>query len=538
LVFDHEGEPVKSDHLLKRLPSLLLSVSLLAGIPAISLAQAVPKFPIVRFKVDGNSLLPQSVIDASLQPFIGKERDFGDVQRALEALEEIYKARGYTAVTVLLPEQVLERGEVQLRVIEARIKEVQVEGANFFDKENIRASVPALQEGTIPSVNDYSASLRVANENPAKKITLQLQPGERDEDLIAKIKVSDEKPWKAGLTLDNTGNEQTGKQRLGLSYQHGNLFNRDHVLTAQYQTAPQNPKDVNVYALAYRVPLYGLGDVLDVYTTYSDVNAGVVAAGPFNLAITGKGSSLGAKYTVKLRRMAEYDHEVQLGIDGKLFKNGITTGDVNLGNDLGVRPLSVMYSGRWAKEGQELSFNLGAVRNLPGGSNGDQAAFDKVRAGSSKNYDLIRGGVTFSATLPQDWQTRLVSTAQWASGPLIPGEQFGLGGASSVRGFGEREVSNDKGIQGNLELYTPELCGQLAGQNCRAIAFYDFGGVYRNSPLPSEEARQHISSAGLGLRWSLGRYAAIQADYANVLQGGGTRQTGDWQLHGRIGLFY
>ena len=33
--------------------------------------------------------------------------------------------------------QVLERGEVQLRVIEARIKEVQVEGANFFDKENI-----------------------------------------------------------------------------------------------------------------------------------------------------------------------------------------------------------------------------------------------------------------------------------------------------------------------------------------------------------------------------------------------------------------
>lgn len=529
---------MKSDRFFKLGLLLSLGAGLLFGMPGVGFAQSVPKFPIVRFKVEGNSLLPQSAIDISLQPFVGKERDFGDVQRALEALEETYKSRGFMSVSVLLPEQVLERGEVLLRVVEARIKEVSVEGAVHFDADNIRASVPALKEGSIPVLEDYSASLRVANENPAKKITLQLQPGERDEDLVAKIKVTDERPWKVGLTLDNTGNEQTGDQRLGLSYQHGNLFNRDHVLTAQYQTSPQKPKDVNVYALAYRVPLYALGDVIDVYTTYSDVNAGFIAAGPFNLAITGKGSSLGAKYTIKLKRRADYEHELQFGIDGKLFKNSITTGDLELGNDLTVRPLSVLYSGRWAMEEREFGFHLGAARNVPGGSHGDQAAFEKVRAGSSKDYAVARGGVSFSSTLPQDWQARLAGTAQWSDAPLIPGEQFGIGGASSVRGFGEREIASDKGIQGNLELYSPELCGQLAGQNCRAIAFYDFGSVYRNDPLPSEEARQHVASVGLGLRWTMGRHAAIQADYANVLQGGGSRQAGDWQLHGRIGLFF
>ena len=478
------------------------------------------------------------MIDASLQAFVGRERDFGDVQRALEALEDAYRSRGYSSVAVLLPEQVLERGEIRLRVVEARIKKVEVEGASFFDAENIRASVPALQEGSVPMVDDFSASLRVANENPAKKITLQLQPGDRDEDLIAKIKVTDERPWKVGLTLDNTGNEQTGDQRLGVSYQHSNLFNRDHILTAQYQISPQKPKDVNVYALAYRIPLYGLGDVIDIYSTYSDVDAGFIAAGPFNLAITGKGSSLGAKYAIKLKRRANYDHEVQFGIDGKVFKNSITTGDLELGNNLSVQPLSVVYSGRWTTEGQELSFNLGAARNIPGGSNGDQAAFDSARTGSSKNYEVVRGGITFSKALPRDWQTRLVGTAQWSGTPLVPGEQFGIGGANSVRGFDEREIASDRGIQGSLELYSPELCGRLVGQNCRAVAFYDFGGVSRINPSSSEEAHQNIASAGLGLRWTMGRNAAIQIDYANVLQGGGSKQAGDWKLHGRMGLFF
>lgn len=502
-------------------------------------AQEIPKFPIKQFKVEGNSLLRQAVVDAAVRPFVGPARDFGDVQQALEALENAYRQAGYNSVSVLLPEQVLESGEVQLQVIEARIHKVEVEGQQHFDQDNIRRSLPAVREGEIPRLDRISASLRVANENPFKKVNLQFRPGERNEDIDARVTVTDEKPWRLGISYDNTGTPQTGKNRVGVSLQHGNVFNRDQILTLQYQTSPEKTSQVNVYGLAYRIPLYAQGDVIDIYAAKSDVNAGTIAAGPFSLAITGKGSSTGVRYTKKLRRLGDYDHELMVGVDQKEFQNSISAEGQELGNDVGIRPISLQYAGRHTQEGREIGFNLAYSRNLGGAPDGEQAAITASRLGAKRNYQVLRGGVSFSQALAGDWQWRLITTAQWANTPLVPGEQFGVGGASSVRGFMEREISGDRGVQGNLELYTPNLCSKhLAGQSCRALAFYDFGSLSREKPQPGEDASQKVSSAGIGLRWTLGNDIAAQLDYAHVLQGAAGQEAGDKRFHGRIGVFF
>lgn len=518
-----------------RLLGMLCSLIAVSGI-----AQEIPKFPISHFNVEGNTLLSVAQVESIVQPFAGNARDFGDVQRALEALEEGYRKQGYTTVSVLLPEQVLERGEVLLRVVEGRISKVDVKNNAFFDTPNIRASLPGLREGTSPRVDDLSASLRVANENPAKKVTLQLSPGDKEDEIVANVGVADEKHWKVGITLDNTGTPQTGNNRLGLSYQHSNLWNRDHILTLQYQTSPgQHASDVKVYALAYRIPLYGLGDSLDFYTTDSNVNAGSIAVGPFDLSITGKGKSFGARYTWNLKRWGDYEHTVVFGLEQKKFENSVGVGALQLGNDLDIRPLSVQYSGRLAEPGSEFSFYGTYLHNFPGGGNGDQAAITKARAGADADYQVVRGGLALSRILGADWQARLTLSAQWTDKPLIPGEQFGVGGSASVRGFLEREVASDKGQQASLELYSPELCaGYLSTQRCRALAFYDLGSVYRIKPLPLEQAREHISSLGLGLRWTYAKNAAFQADYAKVQNPGGTVNRGDWRVHARFGYFF
>ena len=75
-----------------------------------------PRFDIQRYIVEGNSLLQQADIDAILAPFAGKNRDFGDIQRALEALQDAYTRRGYNAVRVVIPEQDIRAGQVRLRV--------------------------------------------------------------------------------------------------------------------------------------------------------------------------------------------------------------------------------------------------------------------------------------------------------------------------------------------------------------------------------------------------------------------------------------
>src|SRR5688572_19707212 len=152
-------------------------------LPALAFAQSIPdvpapvelKFDVERYIVDGNTILSADELNRLTSPFAGKGRDFGDVQRALEALENAYRDKGYSTVTVFLPEQDLDKGQVVLRVIEAKIRRVEISGNKFFDEANIRASLPTLREGVSPNADAIAANLRVVNESPAKQTNVVLR---------------------------------------------------------------------------------------------------------------------------------------------------------------------------------------------------------------------------------------------------------------------------------------------------------------------------------------------------------------------------
>jgi hemolysin activation/secretion protein len=110
--------------------------------PAEPSAAAPLKFSISRYIVEGNTLLKQEQIDRVLAPYSGSGKDFGDVQRALEALQLAYQKEGYGSVEIRLPEQELEKGEVKLRVVEPKVGRITVEGNEHFSEANIRHGVP------------------------------------------------------------------------------------------------------------------------------------------------------------------------------------------------------------------------------------------------------------------------------------------------------------------------------------------------------------------------------------------------------------
>ncbi|MGH8671098.1 MAG: POTRA domain-containing protein, partial [Burkholderiales bacterium] len=229
----------------------------------------VPRFAIERYEVVGNTLLKADAISKVLAPFTGGQRDFGDVQRALDALQQAYVDAGFGVVQVTLPEQELEAGVVQFQVAEAVLGTVSVEGNKIFDAQNIRASLPAVLEGRAPNTREIGANLKIANENPAKKTSVLLKPSATEGEIDATVRVVDENPVKWGLTLDNTGSPATGQSRIALSYQHANLFNRDQVLNLQAVTSPQNFKGVTIFGAGYHVPLYQLGASLDLFAGYA-----------------------------------------------------------------------------------------------------------------------------------------------------------------------------------------------------------------------------------------------------------------------------
>lgn len=516
------------------------AVAFALAMPANGEEAAIPRFDISRFQVEGNSLLKADFMEGLLQPYVGGQRDFGDVQRALEALEEAYRKRGYNAVQVSLPEQELERGVIRFKVVEARLIQVTVEGNRHFGEENIRRSMPTLRAGETPNIANISANLRVANDNPAKKINLQLQSGDKEDEIAANMKIADEAPWKIGMTLDNTGTRQTGATRLGFLYQHANLFDRDQVLSLQYTTSPEKNDQVGIYSLGYRIPLYASGDSIDIFGGYSDVDSGTITAGVYDLKISGRGTVSGIRYNQNLGRHGNYDPKLVYGLDYRANKNSVTLVGTPLGNDVTVHPLSLAYSGMWTLAAGEAGFYLTAIHNLPGGEKGGNADFNLARAGAPAGYKLLRYGANFSQIFAEDWQLRLLLSGQLTRDRLLPSEQFGVGGATSVRGFLEREVANDKGYLATGEVYTPNLCPRFGMEalQCRVLAFYDMGSVTRIAPLPGEDAKASIASFGLGLRVFKDKNVSLSLDYGHVLDAGGTQGKGDERLHFRMGLLF
>ncbi|MBQ5946953.1 ShlB/FhaC/HecB family hemolysin secretion/activation protein [Massilia sp. ST3] len=505
-------------------------------------ADDVVRFEISRFDVAGNSLLDPKEVERAVAPYVGAQRDFGDVQRALEALEALYHAHGYNVVTVQLPEQELNGGVVRLNVVQTRIGSVKVSGNRYHSEDNIRRSLPALVPGQTPNLKQVSANLKLANENPSRKIKLSLGSGAADDSVDASIEVADDKPWSVMLNLDNTGSEETGKTHAGVVLQHANLGGLDHVGSLQYTTTVEKPDQVAVWGLGYHIPLYAQGAALDFYASYSDVDSGIVSAGLFDLAVSGRGAVYGARYTRILPKslLAGRDFEARLllGADVKAYKNSVLFAQENFGNDVTVRPLSIGYTGRVALDGGEASFALTLLRNVPGGSRGGKEDFQRARLGAKAGYTALRFSGAWSRALGEsDWQARLLANGQASGDALVPGEQFGAGGSTSVRGFDERALSTDSGLGANLELYTPNWCSR-AGWQCRALAFYDTAYGKRKHALPGELASTTIAGAGLGLRFAVGSSASLQADYGHVVKEGVLKGAGSGKLHVRLGLAY
>ena len=532
-----------------------------ASTPAPAAPAADPRFQIDKFTVRGATLITSAEVQRILAPYIGKGKDFADVQKALEALEKAYTSKGYSAVQVILPEQQIDDGEVEFDVVEAKIGKVVVEGNKYFDETNIRASLPQVRPGQPPNIFQISDNLRVANENPGKQTTVLLRSGAEEGQVDAIVRVSDERPNKISLTLDNSGTQQTGNFRVGVGYQNSNLWNRDHVLNAQYVTAPNDAgkpdrlalypsRHVMIVGASYRIPLYRQGDTLEFSAGYSNVNSGVVA-NLFN--ISGAGTILGARYNHNLDKVGDLEHKLSYGLDWRAYQSTVTqigVAGAGLVPDVTVHPISLTYAGTYRKSESDTNFNVSVSQNLPGGNDAGTRTFEgdpwssparpPARAGANPRYFITRWGFNQNRALPRDWQFRVGMNGQMTRDMLIPGEQFGIGGADSVRGFLEREVINDNGYRGTMEVYTPDFGNIVpaAGVRMRALVFYDWGAVRRMRPAALEIGGQHIGSAGFGVRFSRGTNLSVRLDVATVTDAGGLQKIGDVRVHASFAYIF
>ena len=487
-------------------------------------------FVIQGFDVTGENPLAAGEVSRVLAPFLRTDATLETLQKATTALESALKDKGFGLHRVSLPPQEVGKA-VTLNIIKFAIGKVVVEGNERISTANIRASLPELVEGQSPNFNTLAIQTTIANESQGKRVQVALRESEEADKIDARIVVKEARAWNFAASLSNAGSSATGQDRLTLAGGHSNLFDKDHQLTAAYTTSMQSPSAVRQLGLSYRAPVYRWGGVWAANFTRSDLAGDF---GTFNS--TGAGSTLGISYAHYLAPVGGYRGSFELGLENKQFDITQINGVALVGQEVRRSlPLSFGYSAKVETDSSLWGYNVGFAMNVPTGGAGDLEAYQSEDPRVTEvTWKALRGSGNYAASFSGGWLWSLRGQFQFSPQALISGEQFGLGGASSVRGTAERPLSGDSGVLVSAEVTSPELTPGL-----RFIGFADAGWLGNNvSVVNAKPANDSLSSMGLGLRYANGSYS-LSADYARVMSGStistqsvsGAPQTGDHKLH-------
>ncbi len=501
-------------------------------------AAAAASIDVQRYELAGASLLERAALDARLAPFLGPAT-LERLRAAAQAVQALYREAGYGGVVAFVPEQDLRGGVVVIRVVEGRLAKVALSGQQQFSADNIRASLPSLTEGSTPNVRRIDAEIQIANENPAKQVQVLLQPGSKPGEVDAALSVAELPVSRFSARLDNTGGGQVGEWRAALGWQHANVLGRDHVFAAELLTAPQDTSAVASVSGSYRAPLYGQALAVDVYGAWSNVDAGKLGTAAGDLQFSGKGTVVGTRLSAYLPRRGNIDQRLMLGLELRENKNSCQIDGLgsqacgSAGASVSAQPLSITYAAQ-ATAQWRWAFSLGLHANLAlGGSHGSAESFEAARSGSRRRYALLRTSGQISAPLGDEWLATWRVSGQWSDQPLVSGEMFGAGGAQSVRGYEEREVSGDAGMTMNVELQGGNLLPEAwRGADLRPLAFVDLGTVrlHGGSPCLGSRSSCHLAAVGAGLRaqW---QQATLRLDLALAQRDAPNTREGDWRAH-------
>jgi len=496
-------------------------------------------FTIMEYRVEGNTVLPPIAVERAVYPYLGEGKTIGDVERARKSLEQAYHNAGYSTVFVDIPEQDVVNGVVRLNVTEGRVDRVRVTGSRYYSLGRIGAELPALAPGTVPYLPDVQQQMGAVNAaSTDRQVTPVFRAGRTPGTVDVELKVRDELPLHASLEVNNRYSIDTTHTRVIGQLSYDNLWQRDHSLSLQYQTAPEKPDEVQVTSATYLFRADGSNDLNAFYAVHSNTNVATVGA----LTVIGSGDIYGVRRIIPLPRPGErYVHSLVLGIDYRSFNENVEQSGVQ--TPIRYLPLSVGYNA--SLPGDSLTHRLSvtlnfSTRNLSArqidcfGQEVDQ--FECKRFNARPNYYYLKADYQRTQRLPYDMSWIARFSGQFAGQPLIDNEQFSAGGAESVRGYQESELLGDDGLQASLEWHSSSLAGEKTPglQEMYFLIFADAAYLRIDQPLPDQPSRFNLASGGSGLRFTAQKNLKGELDWARALKDGAVTKAGDDRLHFRL----
>ncbi|MCA9061101.1 MAG: ShlB/FhaC/HecB family hemolysin secretion/activation protein [Planctomycetaceae bacterium] len=460
-----------------------------------------------------DSLVYSNGMHLVVQRHLGQPISLRRINQLSREIAQYYHRNGQPIVDVLIPEQRITGGTLQIVIIESRIGQVFIERGCEFDREELNRWIECTRVGDRIYESKLQQDLFWLNQSPFRTVTVDCRPGTALGTTDVYYSSHDVVPLRGYIGGDDTGVKSLNYGRLFAGVMYGNLFGRGGLLSYQYTTDQElQHLEAHSASLSYQIDRDYSVQTFGSWAAVSPMLGG-------GLSQQGESWQTGLSLCRHLRKDVNRDQNVNVGLDFKSTNNNLEFAGTNVANsNADLVQLRFGYQDRKRLDRFQYTLLRTDLFVGPGGQmtgSHSASAFNTIRPGATPDYVYARIVAEESSTIGDEWTLLSRFTGQLASERLLFSEMLGLGGYDSVRGFDQRTYNADSGWIINLEFgpRTFQWGDEANPQTLRTYIFTDLGNGYQSAPLPGENASTFAASSGLGLRYFFSDQVTARFDW-------------------------
>ncbi|HDD8811676.1 TPA: ShlB/FhaC/HecB family hemolysin secretion/activation protein [Escherichia coli] len=415
-----------------------------------------PCFQIKQTELKGADALPhwlplQKIANGAVGHCLGAK----GINLLMSTLQNRLVDHGYVTTRVLAPSQDLKSGILRLVVIPGVVRHVRLT-PDSDDYIQLYSSFPA-HEGALLDLRDIEQGLENMQRLPGVQADMEIVPGEQPGESDILITRKQDKYWRLGFSLDDSGTRSTGRYLGGITFSLDNPFSLSDLLyvSATHNFPHYGGKGSKNYTAHYSVPFgYWQFSVTASDYDYHQTVAGAVE----DYQYSGESQNLGMQLSRVLHRNGTQKTVLTYDIQARRSRNYINDTEIQVQRRqtaawrLGLQHRHYISQ---ATLDAGVSWQRGTrwfgAQPAPEEIFGEATALSKIlQMNASFNLPFTLAEQPFSYSFR--YQRQLSNT------PLTPQEQFAIGNRWTVRGFdGERTLNASNGwyIRNDLVWRTP-----------------------------------------------------------------------------------
>ena len=436
-----------------------------------------------KFAIAGSTVFTPEELAEVLKPYTLRRLDFSELLAAQQAIDRLYIENGYITSGTFLPPQNLDDGIIAIEVIEGTISEINVTGLNRLNSGYVRSRLKAAANAPINRDKLLNA-LQILQLDPLiANLSAELTAGTTIGSSILELDLREADPFDLTLTYDNYRTPSVGTDRRQVNLTHRNLVGLGDRFSVGYLNTDGSN---SLNDLSYTIPINGRNGTVGFRLGYTDSKIIEDSFEQFDI----ESENTNYEFTYRQPLLQEPTKDLALGFSFSRNDSSTTAEDepfqLSRGAEIdGETHISALrFFTEYTTRNQSQVLALRSQFSL--GTNLFDATINDGDVPDS-NFLAWRGQAQYLRLLSPRITLLLRSDFQTSNRPLVPVEQFSLGGALSVRGYRQDVLLGDNGLFSSAEIRATVARIPKLNTSIQLTPFLDFGsvwsrGISRNAP--------------------------------------------------------